>query len=453
MGDLKTLASGLTEPLVYIAIALVTLVGVIKCIYPVFRNAALLNRAVVKLEKTAGNREKPVWREARFLGRSLRQDWQRFLLNAGQLDMRGMPCDTSEYVNEDTVIYKPGHSQMAELIPSLLTSLGILGTFIGLMEGLTSLDFSDAATTIESIPTLLGGMKFAFATSVAGISCSLAFNMVNRIAVGRAFKALDGFDEAFYELAMPRPLDMDTQLLCQKQDEGANAQHTAQMFAGQLAGTMEMAISRAIHPLTMSMDNFVQGASREQIDGVQRIVGQFVQQMNRSLGGQLGELSGTIASVNDTQREAQENLRHTMEATAELAEEAKRIQQASHEIADKMEAGGVAAELTTLLKDSLEQQHELSRNLTEVQRQMAENAEISQRAMTESVRSLAERVAALEPTTERRAAFEQELAELTISLGHMRVALDDLAARAQEESARPGKHSRARRFFGMKEGA
>lgn len=138
---LSRLTTNLSEILVYAAIALVTLIGLCKCIYPLLRNAALLNRAVVKLEKSTAAGERPLWREARFLGRALRNDWQQFLLNAGQLDLRGMPCDTREYINEETVIDKPGHAQLADLIPGLLTSLGILGTFMGLMQGLTSVDF------------------------------------------------------------------------------------------------------------------------------------------------------------------------------------------------------------------------------------------------------------------------------------------------------------------------
>lgn len=135
MPTLTQLSSNLTEIVIYAAIALVTLTGLCKCIYPLLRNAALLNRAVIKLEKSTAAGERPIWREARFLGRSLRNEWQQFLLNAGQLDMRGIPCDTREYINEETVVEKPGHAQLAELIPGLLTSLGILGTFIGLMQG------------------------------------------------------------------------------------------------------------------------------------------------------------------------------------------------------------------------------------------------------------------------------------------------------------------------------
>jgi hypothetical protein len=79
---LTRLTANLSEIIVYDAIALVTLVGLCKCIYPLLRNAALLNRAVIKLEKNTAAGERPLWREARFLGRSLRNDWQQFLLNA-----------------------------------------------------------------------------------------------------------------------------------------------------------------------------------------------------------------------------------------------------------------------------------------------------------------------------------------------------------------------------------
>ena len=212
---LSNFTANLSEIAVYAAIVVVTLIGFCKCIYPLLRNAALLNRAIIKLEKSTAKGERPLWREKRFLGRSLRNEWQQFLLNAAQLDLRGMPCDTREYINEETVVNKPGHAQLAELIPGLLTSLGILGTFMGLMQGLTSVDFSNAEGTIQSIPQLLSGMKFAFATSVAGIACSLLFNMLNRIAAGRALRALDHFEDAFYELAMPRPLQPEVQFLCQ----------------------------------------------------------------------------------------------------------------------------------------------------------------------------------------------------------------------------------------------
>lgn len=331
------LTANLSEIVVYAAIVIVTLIGFCKCIYPLMRNAALLNRAVVKLEKSTAAGERPLWREARFLGRSMRNEWQQFLLNAGQLDLRGMPCDTSEYINEDTVIDKPGHAQLAELIPGLLTSLGILGTFMGLMQGLTSVDFSNAEGTIQSIPQLLGGMKFAFATSVAGIACSLLFNILNRMAAGRAMRALDNFEDAFYELAMPRPLQPEVQMLCQKQDDETRMLRLAESVGNHVAASLEMAVSRAMNPLTQSLDTFIKCATREQVDGVRRIVGQFVQQMNGTLNDQFTVLGQTVQAVTDAQRDTQKNLHNTMAAAQTMSRDAETIQKATAEIAVHMQ--------------------------------------------------------------------------------------------------------------------
>lgn len=389
---LSLLGTNLVDFLVYGAIALVVLVGVCKCIYPVFRNGSLLNRAVAKLEKTAGNNQRPSWREPRFLGRALRNEWQKFLLNAGQLDVRGMPCDIEDYINEDSVIDKPGHSQLAELIPSLLTSLGILGTFIGLMEGLTSVNFSDAQGTMDSIPLLLTGMRFAFATSVAGITCSLLFNMFYRMSVGRACRALDSFDEAFYELAMPRPLSPEVQLICQKQDEEERLARIAEAVGNRVASSLEMAVSRAMDPLTKSLDTFIQGATQEQVEGVRRIVGQFVSQMNAQLSGQMTTLGHTMEMVSQGQLQTQKNLQNTLNAAQAMAADAQAMQVASAQMAQALQS-------------------------------WAEELKNSQTRRTEEAAML----------EEQNQNLRQELELLTRSLADMRIAADRLTSELDDQ--------------------
>ena len=389
---LSLLGTNLVDFLVYGAIALVVLVGVCKCIYPVFRNGSLLNRAVAKLEKTAGNNQRPSWREPRFLGRALRNEWQKFLLNAGQLDVRGMPCDIEDYINEDSVIDKPGHSQLAELIPSLLTSLGILGTFIGLMEGLTSVNFSDAQGTMDSIPLLLTGMRFAFATSVAGITCSLLFNMFYRMSVGRACRALGSFDEAFYELAMPRPLSPEVQLICQKQDEEERLARIAEAVGNRVSSSLEMAVSRAMDPLTKSLDTFIQGATQEQVEGVRRIVGQFVSQMNAQLSGQMTTLGHTMEMVSQGQLQTQKNLQNTLNAAQAMAADAQSMQVASAQMA-------------------------------QVLQNWAEELKNSQTRRTEEASML----------EEQNQNLRQELELLTRSLADMRIAADRLTSELDDQ--------------------
>lgn len=77
-------------------------------------------------------------------------------------------------------------------VPSLLTSLGIFGTFVGIAWGLSGFDAND----IEgSIPTLLDGLKTAFWSSIAGLGGAVAIKFRHVIAI--SFGEEDGAaDEA-----------------------------------------------------------------------------------------------------------------------------------------------------------------------------------------------------------------------------------------------------------------
>lgn len=63
-----------------------------------------------------------------------------------------------------------------EYAPTLMTSLGILGTFWGVVLGL--LDF-DTVNIDRSIPKLLSGLKTAFVTSILGMLAAIAFNALD----------------------------------------------------------------------------------------------------------------------------------------------------------------------------------------------------------------------------------------------------------------------------------
>ena len=70
-------------------------------------------------------------------------------------------------------------------IPGVFTTLGILGTFIGIYLGLRTFDVGNIT---ESIPQLLEGLKTAFITSIIGIAFSLVFGKVSQVVLRAAEK-------------------------------------------------------------------------------------------------------------------------------------------------------------------------------------------------------------------------------------------------------------------------
>ena len=328
----------LADYLVYGAIAIVTLIGLFKCLLPLWKTTSCLRRAISRLQAEAGQTtEKPVWQTSGFVGKRLRGTWLRFLQNAEQLDRRGLPTNVEDYINDDTVTHGPGNATLAELIPSLLTSLGILGTFMGLSRGLSSLNFADSTELVEGIPVLLEGMRFAFGTSVAGISCSIVFNMLNRLSQGSSYRAIDDFVTSFTQLAMSRPLDNDVQLIIQNQDRNYMLQGINDTLVDRLADNVGRSITRAMTPVSDSMDRFIIGATRNQIDGVNRIVARFLDEMDRSLGNQFSAMAAAMDAVTQNQIAAARQTGETVSAAQGIVDNARALQEMSSHILDKFD--------------------------------------------------------------------------------------------------------------------
>ncbi len=333
---MKSLASDLTNFLVYVAIALVFVIGIMKCVLPVSRAARKLRRGIHSLEVNVGA-VPPVWQDVMFLGKSMQGSWRRFLVNAEQLDARGINCNVEDYVNDDTVIYSVGHAQLADAVPGLLTSLGILGTFIGLMQGLGGLDVSDAAKTMESIPQMIGGMTYAFTTSIAGISCSLIFNMFNRMAHGSATRAIDDFNDAFSEIVMQKPLETHVQMILQQEDRTALLRHLSGDMANRVSEGIVSSVERTLTPVAQQMNQFIMGQTQAQLDGVNGMVESFIQQMNHSLNGQFLQLGKTLSTINQAQSVSYDTINTTMNAADEILKNLNQVQRVTKQVMDRFD--------------------------------------------------------------------------------------------------------------------
>ena len=334
---LDNLAANLTDFAIYLAIGLVMLTGLVKCVFPLLRGARRLRRGIHLLETSTGE-GRPVWQDVLFLGKELQGPWRRFLVNAEQLDARGLNCNVEDYINDDTVIGGLGHLQLGEVVPSLLTSLGILGTFIGLMRGLGGLDMTDAAKTMDGIPKLISGMTFAFMTSIAGISCSLVFNMFNRMAYGSATSAIDDFSDAFADLVMQKPLEDNVQMICQAEDQSTLLRHVSADMGQRVSEGIVSSVQQSLTPVTQSMNSFIMGQTQAQMEGVANIAGQFVNHMNRMLGNQFAQLGQTLSQVNQAQAVSFESLDRAMQASEEILNGMHQVQDTTQRVMEKFES-------------------------------------------------------------------------------------------------------------------
>lgn len=320
------------DSLIYLAIATVFLVSTTRCLLPLSRAASKLRRATrTIISENKQNKEHKSWNDLRFLGDKLQGVWADFLQNAEMRSAHGESCDVAQFINEETVIYSSGGTRLAELTPGLLTSLGILGTFLGLVQGLSGLTLSaaDTAALLSAMEQLIGGMSTAFITSIAGVTASLAFNLMNNHETGKCQKAIQRFCDVFSLYAMPKPVTEETQLLALQQEQTTYIRQAVEEISQKLAVQMEQSIMRAMLPVQRSMDNFILAATQAQVQGVDRIAQVFVQRMNVALGQEFERLRQTLVQFGAEQQQTQREMRAASEAISQMTQDVVNMHQLS----------------------------------------------------------------------------------------------------------------------------
>jgi len=85
-------------------------------------------------------------------------------------------------------------------MPGVFTTLGIFGTFVGLLQGVLNLSSrfgsSDPEQMKEGIVGLMQGMGTAFLTSIVGIVLALIWMRIDRTALRKAEQASHHFCDA-----------------------------------------------------------------------------------------------------------------------------------------------------------------------------------------------------------------------------------------------------------------
>lgn len=76
-------------------------------------------------------------------------------------------------------------------LPGVLTGLGIIGTFAGLLEGLGNFNPATAATAVSGLGPLMEGVKHAFVASGVAIGCAMAVVFISRLTLAYFYSRVE----------------------------------------------------------------------------------------------------------------------------------------------------------------------------------------------------------------------------------------------------------------------
>ena len=324
--------SGVSNLLVYIGIVVLFVVGLIRCIAPVMHTRGTLRRAIRSIRSQGDN--KYAWQQDDFLGKgTLFSHWSEYLNNLFFADgVYHNASNVEDYINEETVMYGPGRASFADALPGLMTSLGFLGTLIGLAQGLSGFNMTDSSAVQQSIVTLIPGMRYAFTTSIFGVVGSVLFTLITRATYGSTEHTLKAFYSAMSRHAGVLSVDPMTQIAIYQQEQTALIQTMAKDLNGAFTENIAAAVHDAIDPLNQSFKNFVSVSTKEQMRFMDAVMQRFADRLDESMRGRLKQFGDVLDETSRLQQENCVVVRASLAGTQEALADLKQMQALSREI-------------------------------------------------------------------------------------------------------------------------
>jgi len=269
--------------------------------------------------------------------------WQRFYTEYNNESNHTIP-DPLFYFNENEMINKAGWRKVAEVIPAVFVSLGILGTFIGITTGISDINTNADVEGIQTgINTLLSGMKFAFYSSILGIVISLIYQLVDRsifykLLTVSSDKLLVVFDKVI-------PVETESSLLdkmAKAQEEQLNDMKTffTDQFLPVLTSGISDSISNTIAPhLEKSneiMDQVAQNTLEAQSESLNTMVDHFVESLNEVTGNQMKELGAALHKTIEWQEKVHNGMSSLVEELSNVAQEQSEMARNTTELSVQM---------------------------------------------------------------------------------------------------------------------
>ena len=209
--------------------------------------------------------------------------------------------DIEEYLNEEDVD-EHIHKRLLEMVPDIFTSLGILGTFVGLVWGLKNFEPSNYEAMTTSVASLLDGIKVAFLTSIYGIAMSIVYSCGMKSEYSSLTSNLQSFLDRFHTYVMPTAESESMNILVASQkNQTAAMEQMAEKFSVQMADSFEKVITPTFQKMNDSLDVLVNSVTKCQEDAIKEILDTFLKEMNLSFKTQFEDFGRALTQLKDAQ--------------------------------------------------------------------------------------------------------------------------------------------------------
>ena len=272
--------------------------------------------------------------------------------------------------------------QQVNTIASIVTVIGVLGTFVGIAWGLLNFDTNNIEA---SVPKLLEGLKAAFITSIFGIAGSIAL----KCSTLNHQRRLSASDKTYSGATVNDLADLLRNILEVEQKEGKETRESLQSIEKSLTGEGDSTVLTQLQKLRTTFsdkqddlvrafnefaEQMAENNTQALIEALEEVMRDFNTKINEQFGDNFRQLNEAVGRINDWQEQYRQQMNELAAQFRIAAESVEQSRQSLAIIADRSDAIVSSAEqLDPILRALQHQIGQLDTHL-EAFSTLAENA-------------------------------------------------------------------------------
>ena len=272
--------------------------------------------------------------------------------------------------------------QQVNAIASIVTVIGVLGTFAGIAWGLLNFDTQNIEA---SVPLLLDGLKFAFLTSILGIAGSICLKLssLNKL------KKQAASEETYTGATIDDLANILQEIHKVHQAEGDETRETLRAIEKALTGDGDSTVLTQLQKLRTTFsdkqDDLLQAFkefatqmadnnTKALIEALEAVMRDFNAKINEQFGDNFKQLNEAVGRINDWQEQYRQHMDELATEFRIAAESIEKSRQSLESIAERSDVIVSSAEKLDPILQAIQHQIQQLNNQLEAFSSLADNA-------------------------------------------------------------------------------
>jgi hypothetical protein len=262
------------------------------------------------------------------------------------------------YFFDEELLSTQINTRLHNYIPSLMTAIGIFGTFLGLVMGLQNLVLDDVENTRKSIVELISGVKVSFKSSLYGVAYSIILTFYQKFYLGNIENKISVL-AAELDKIFPKNTQEDgiKEIFTELEKQTSSLQKLATDFAEEVGKKFDTSIQGNLGPalikLSDATDKLVNMSQNNNQNAISSMIKSIGEMFSTATSGEMERLKGSLSEITSKNEMMFENFSKAIESVQEMIENQKHIISQTNSSATNVERTNVKVEGVTLQLENI----------------------------------------------------------------------------------------------------